>query len=142
MRATRYLVLLVAVPLLAAAAEQKKTPAKPAAAPPPNVIPTEAKQIEPYTWRYTDNQGKNWIYRKTPFGVVRYPEQPPENQPPEEIPPGMTAVEEGDSVRFERPYPFGKHRWTRKKTELTDLERRVWERDRPKTEPPKSPPQE
>ncbi|MBM3747018.1 MAG: hypothetical protein FJW34_14605, partial [Acidobacteria bacterium] len=71
MRATRYLVLLVVVPLLAVAAEQKKAPVKPAAAASPTVIPKEAKQIEPYTWRYTDDQGKNWIYRKTPFGVVR-----------------------------------------------------------------------
>jgi len=142
MRATRYLVLLVVVPLLAVAAEQKKAQAEPAAPASPTVIPKEAKQIEPYTWRYTDDQGKNWIYRKTPFGVVRFPEQPPETQPPEEIPPGMTGVEEGDSVRFERPSPFGKHRWTRKKTELTDLERRVWERDRPKAEPAKSPSKE
>ena len=142
MRATRYLVLVVAVPLLAAAAEQKKAAAKPAAAASPTIIPKEAKQIEPYTWRYTDEQGKNWIYRKTPFGVVRYPEPPPDSQPPDEIPPGMTAVEDGDSVRFERPSPFGKHRWTRKKTEMTDLERRAWERDRPKTEPPKSPSEE
>jgi hypothetical protein len=137
------LALAVMAPLAFAGAEQTKK--KPPAAPPPakeTVIPKEAKQIEPYTYRYTDAQGKTWIYRKTPFGVVRFPEPPPEAKPVEEIPEGMTAVEDGDSVRFERPTPFGKHRWTRKKSELTELERRVWERERQKSAAAKSNPQE
>jgi len=141
MRLTRCLILLVIIPLLVAAADKKKEKAK---APPPTstVIPKEAKQIEPYTWRHTDAQGEVWIYRKTPFGVVRYPEPSAETKPAEEIPAGMTAVEEGDTIRFERPTPFGKHGWSRAKTELTDLERKVWERDRQKSEPSKARPQE
>ncbi|MCX6618962.1 MAG: hypothetical protein NTZ98_23055 [Acidobacteria bacterium] len=136
------LALALMAPLAFAGVEQKK---KSPAAPPPakeTVIPKEAKQIEPYTYRYTDAQGKIWIYRKTPFGVARFPEPPPEAKPVEEIPEGMTAVEDGDSIRFERPTPFGKHRWTRKKSELTELERRVWERERPKSAAAKSNPQE
>jgi len=138
----RYFILLVALPLLAVTAEQKKPPARPAQPAGPTSIPKEAKQIEPHTWRYTDSQGKTWIYRKTPFGVVRYIEPVSEAKAEEEIPKGMTAVEEGDSIRFERPTPFGKHRWTRKKTELTELEQKVWERDRQKSVPAKSNPQE
>jgi hypothetical protein len=137
------LALALMAPLAFAGAEQTKK--KPPAAPPPakeTVIPKEAKQIEPYTYRYTDAQGKIWIYRKTPFGVVRLPEPPPEAKPVEEIPEGMTAVEDGDSIRFERSTPFGKHRWTRKKSELTELERRVWERERQKSAAAKSNPQE
>jgi hypothetical protein len=133
MRLTTYLILLTAVPLLVVAADQKKPSARPAPPAAPTTIPKEAKQIEPHTWRHTDRQGHTWIYRKTPFGVVRYAESAPEAQPTDEIPPNMTAVEEGDSIRFERPTPFGKHRWTRKK---------VWERERQKDAPPKSNPQE
>jgi len=142
MRLIRQLILLAALPLLAAAPDKKKPPARPAPPAAPTVIPKEAKQIEPYTWRYTDRQSQTWIYRKTPFGVVRYPEPPPEAKPVETIPEGMTATEEGDLIRFERPSPFGKYRWTRKKTELTDLEHRVWERDHPKAAFSKSNPQE
>ena len=37
-------------------------------------IPAGAVEIEPYMYRYTDAAGKNWIYRKTPFGVMRLEE--------------------------------------------------------------------
>ena len=39
------------------------------------------------------------------------------------------AIEEGDSVRFERTSPFGVTRWQRKKGELNEMERAVWERE-------------
>jgi len=137
-----YVILLATIPLLAVAAEQTKPPARTARPAPPTVIPRGAKQIEPNTWHHRDAQGQSWIYRKTPFGVVRYAEPATEAKAEEAIPQGMTAVEEGDSIRFERPTPFGKHRWTRKKTELTDLERKVWERERQRGAPRKSDPQE
>lgn len=142
MKPTRCLLLAAAIPLLAAAADKKKPAGSPEPPPSATVVPKEAKQLEPYTWRYTDRQGQNWIYRKTPFGLIRYPEPPADPKRAEVIPEGMTAVEEGESVRFERRTPFGMHRWTRRKTELTALEQQVWERDRPKTAPPKSNPQE
>jgi hypothetical protein len=142
MQPTRYLILAAMIPLLAAAQDKKKPPARPAPPAAGTAIPKEAKQIEPYTWRHTDRQGQNWIYRKTPFGVVRYPEPASADKPAEVIPEGMSAVEEGDLVRFERPSPFGKYRWTRKKSELTELEQKVWERDRLKGAPAKSHPQE
>lgn len=142
MKSTRCFLLAAMIPLLAAAADKKKATASPEPPPPATVVPKEAQQIEPYTWRYTDRQGQNWIYRKTPFGLVRFPEPPAGPKPAEVIPEGMTAAEEGDSIRFERRTPFGMHRWTRKKTELTSLEQQVWERDRHKAAPAKSHPQE
>ena len=39
------------------------------------------------------------------------------------------AVEDGDSIRFERASPFGVTRWQRKKAELNDMERAVWEHE-------------
>lgn len=37
------------------------------------------------------------------------------------------VVEEGDSLRFERRSPFGVTSWTRKKSELTEQEKRIWQ---------------
>jgi len=34
-------------------------------------LPKDAKQIAPFAWSLTDSNGKKWIYRKTPFGLVR-----------------------------------------------------------------------
>jgi hypothetical protein len=42
----------------------------------------------------------------------------------------ITAVEDGDVIRFERKAPFGSQKWTRKKTELNDEERAVIEQSR------------
>jgi hypothetical protein len=135
--------LLLIVPLILPATEQKKAPAPKPASSQGTQIPKDAKEIEPYTYRHTDAQGKTWIYRKTPFGVVRFPEQPADQaKPTEEALKSMTAVEEGDSLRFERLTPFGKVRWTRKKTELTEMERKAWERQRHKDAETKPNPQE
>jgi len=139
----RTALIFVILPLGLAAAQQKKAPAPKPASSQGTQIPKDAKEIEPYTYRHTDAQGKTWIYRKTPFGVVRFPEQPADQAKPiEEAPESMTAVEEGDSLRFERVTPFGKVRWTRKKSELTEMERKAWERQRQKDAGAKPHPQE
>ncbi len=80
-------------------------------------IPTGAVQVEPFLYRYTDAQGKTWMYRKTPFGVSKW-EDKPAPEPVAEADP-VTATDLGDSVRFERKTPFGTTHWVRKKTELT-----------------------
>jgi hypothetical protein len=41
------------------------------------------------------------------------------------------VTEDGDTIHFERPTPFGMSRWSRKKSELTDEEKRLWEDQRP-----------
>lgn len=36
-----------------------------------NKPPAGAKQIDDSSWEYTDAQSKVWIYRKSPFGLMR-----------------------------------------------------------------------
>jgi hypothetical protein len=114
----------------------KKSAAKPASPTAELKLPAGATMVEPGTYTYTDAKGKKWIYRKTPFGLSRAEDKPaPADAAP--APPlgaGMTATEDGDSVRFERPSPFGVYRWQKKKSDLTDDERAAWERSQPKTE--------
>ena len=98
-------------------------------------IPEGAVEFEPYAYRYTDREGKKWIYRKTPFGVMRAEDT---SGSPESIRKAQeetarlvdltTATEDGDSIRFERATPFGPMKWKRKKTELNDVERAAWDK--------------
>src|ERR1700722_19873836 len=77
-------------------------------------LPAGAKKVEPGTYTYTDAQGKKWIYRQTPFGLSKAEDKPaPE---PTAAPAGVvtTATEDGDTIRFERPGPFGIYRWQKK----------------------------
>jgi hypothetical protein len=126
-----------------------KSPAKtvkplPAAAPAQAAeitIPAGAVEVEPYLYRYKDAAGKNWIYRKTPFGVMRLEDKPASANAAEKLQDERTrliestsAIEEGDTIRFERAWPFGRTQWQRKKTELNDVERAVWNRELQKRE--------
>ncbi len=109
-----------------AAADGKSKAGSRDAAPPPSP-PATAREVEPGTFEYKDPQGRLWIYKRTPFGWSRYtPDQKTEAQP--EPPSGITAHEEGDNVRFERRGPFGVSRWVRKKSELNEEERLIWEK--------------
>jgi hypothetical protein len=116
-----------------------------AAAQTPEGVPKGAKEIRPGVYRAIDNNGKAWTYRKTPFGFQKSAEEAPASPEParEEIRPKTatpfgesktpptavktTVTEDGDTLRFERPNPFGTSRWTRKKSELTEEEKRIWE---------------
>ena len=42
----------------------------------PMAIPADAVKDADGDFHYTDPQGKKWIYRKTPFGVVRLDDSP------------------------------------------------------------------
>ncbi|MEK7404915.1 MAG: hypothetical protein AAB225_07380 [Acidobacteriota bacterium] len=133
--------ILLAAPLLLLGADEKKKAARPAARPAKpaaaatakaetarlEAIPPEAKQIETDTYRYTDPEGKTWILNKTPFGIMKSEEKLSKTE--DDLPPGMTVVEDGEILKFERPTIFGPVRWTRKKTELTEMERKAWERE-------------
>jgi hypothetical protein len=104
--------------------------AKPAAKPPaPLTVPASAVQVSPGLYRWTDKDGKAWMYRRTPFGVSRW-EEDSEDTKQKAIIQQTTAVEQGDSVRFERVSPFGKHTWVKKKTELDETEQKIWARQR------------
>lgn len=108
---------------------QKSTPPAQSKA---QAIPKGAKEIEPGVYRWTDPEGKTWILRKSPFGVLKGEEKDEKKAPLEatdDLPQGLTVTEQGDELRFERPTPFGLMRWQRKKTELNEMEQRAWERE-------------
>jgi hypothetical protein len=95
-------------------------------------IPAGAVKTAAFTWSYADAQGHKWIYRQTPWGTARL-EDKPDPQAAEYTAKQaqyLKAVDAGDSVRFERPGPFGTYRWETKKTELSVVEQAAWDRDR------------
>ncbi|HYZ86936.1 MAG TPA: hypothetical protein VE621_21140 [Bryobacteraceae bacterium] len=112
-------------------ARVKAAASKPA---PALVVPGDAEQVGDNLYRKTGTDGKTWYYRRTPFGVARMsPEEAGAgaalpNSKVEEQP--TTAVESGDSVRFERRTPFGTNSWTRKKSELSAEERAILEKQK------------
>jgi hypothetical protein len=134
------LILAVIVAMMPLAAADK-TPSQPAAkaqpaAPRTMEIPTGAVQAEDGWWRHTDDAGRKWLYRKTPFGVVRR-EDDGKSSTAATAASGSTApaaaagrgavtvkaTEAGDVVHFEKPGPFGVYRWDRRKSELSPDER-------------------
>lgn len=82
-------------------------------------LPPGAVQIDKYSWRATDKDGKTYIYRRTPFGFSKYEA---DAQPVEEPVAGLVAVDKGETVEFQRKTPFGLSKWTKKKSELDENE--------------------
>jgi hypothetical protein len=126
-----FVIFVSALALLAAdpQTQTKKTaqPAKAAAktndGSKPMAVPADAVLGADGDYRYTDPQGKKWIYRKTPFGMARLEDA-------SELPPakvaaaaGIKATEDGDKVRFERQGPFGLWKWVKNKSELDETEK-------------------
>ena len=118
-------------------AAKKTTEPAPAKAVKPLEIPKDAVETEPGSFKYTDSDGKKWIYRKTPFGVSRTEDKPADSAGASAAAPsgkttdaGIKAVEDGDIVHFERPGPFGPYKWQKKKSELDDNERAALDRTR------------
>jgi hypothetical protein len=140
LRICTLLMVCVAAAIAADKAAPKK--AKPAAANKVQevTIPAGAVEVEPYTYRFTDAQGKKWIYHKTPFGISREEDKATGDLKADDTKKdekarlinATTAVEDGDTVRFERPGPFGVTKWQRKKTELNEVEHAVWDREQQK----------
>jgi hypothetical protein len=135
------LLVLSLLPVLMFGAGQTKAPRKAAKSTPPAKqavvkpeIPAGATQTGPNSWRYTNEKGESWMYRKTPFGITRTAEAPKSGTVAKadvELPPGLKAAQVGESVQFERPGPFGVTRWSRKVGEMNEIERKIWERDCP-----------
>lgn len=117
--------ILILVPLLLLAADEDAAKKKGGRL----TVPEGAERIEPYTYRHKDSEGTVWIYKETPFGVVRYEEKDKPAAAPKatEADPLLKAFDEGEVVRFEKRTAFGKSTWRRKKTELTASERAAWE---------------
>src|SRR4051812_16600547 len=134
---TKKICILAVISALALYAESaqpaRKATAKKSSAPvaAPRTLPAGATQVEPGTYTYTDAKGKKWIYRQTPFGLSRAEDKPAETESAAGAASTyMKATENGDTVRFERPGPFGVYRWEKKKSELDAEERAVLERSR------------
>jgi len=129
-----------------AAAKKKATTktaaAKTAAAAPPTVqpltIPTDAIAKPDGTYSYTDKAGQKWTYSKTPFGVSKIQdlgENAPEpfvTTPKAQL---IKATDNGETVKFERQTPFGVTHWEKKKSDLTDQERQIFESQQARTAP-------
>ena len=130
---TRFALLMLPLVLLAAdgsKADEKKTETKSSATAAPAAgvkLPDGAISLGNGSWRHTDKDGQTWLYRQTPFGLTRTADVKKDAESGSSS--GLTATEVGDEVRFERATPFGPATYTRKKDQLTDSERRVWERD-------------
>jgi hypothetical protein len=91
-------------------------------------IPKDAVKSADGTYSYTDKQGKKWIYRNSPFGVVKTvaPEPGPDARENSKQAAATTrVVDKGDTVQFERSTPFGLTKWEKKKSDLTDEERKM-----------------
>ena len=145
----RYLV--TALLLLPVCAQPKPAPAKTApvkvvnkqaaqpAVPPIQTtgVPAEAVEVSPGVYKLADKTGKVWFYRRTPFGVSRY-EQPKEKSAEAEAKyaaevPVTQITEQGDSLKFMRPGPFGNYTWVKKKTDLDESEKANYEAWQKKT---------
>src|SRR5262249_47167122 len=97
-------------------------------------IPGGAVKSEDGSYRFTDSRGKKWIYCRPPSGITRLEDKPADAaaRAAEDAKryANVRAFAEGDTIHFERPGPFGIYRWQRKKTELDEMEKSVWERSR------------
>src|SRR6267154_6461776 len=71
-------------------------------------LPSGAKEVEPGLYRYTDPQGKTWMYRNTPFGLAKWEDKPVAATAPVVEPVvAVSTTDLGDSVQFVRQTPFG-----------------------------------
>ena len=130
-----FLIIVAAVLLSAAGPQASSKKTKAAAATPtaktvkPPEIPAGAVESESGTFKYTDPQGRKWIYRKTPWGIARLEDKPEaDGAAPVDRAASLKATEDGDTVRFELPSPFGVHKWQKKKSELDEMEQAAWTR--------------
>ena len=85
-------------------------------------IPTDAVARPDGSYTWTDKQGKNWLFVKTPFGVMKSQAADSPAATASSLA-GVKVFDEGDKVRFERPSPFGVIKSEKSKSELTDDER-------------------
>ena len=120
-------------------AAPKAKPATAAAASGSISIPADAVEIAPQVYRYKDDKGKTWIYRRTPFGISkledRSAEMPAADAGPAPMPTEnrikVRAIDKGDTVRFEQQTPMGIRAWEKKKDDLTVAEKVLLDNSKP-----------
>src|SRR5579872_1069581 len=128
MKQVMAILILCAAAVCAPAADDKKS-TKHSTAPATVTIPKDAVRNENGTYSYTDKDGKKWLYTNTPFGVVKAADGAEDK--PDKQPPAVKVIDKGDTVRFERPSPFGTMSWEKKKSDLTDEERKLVDAQNP-----------
>lgn len=107
----------------------------------PMQIPAGAVESEPGTFRFADAQGKKWIYRQTPFGIAGMEDVPsgqalPSDKAGADVEGSdVKATQDGGTIHFERPGPFGVYRWQKSQSELNAMEQAVWDRQRAQASP-------
>ena len=142
-----FLIALLAYPLIAQTDTKKTTAPAPKNDRAEVKIPAGATKTEDGSYKFTDDKGKKWIFRETPFGVAKSEDKAldatitPFGKVPLKEPPAVpivrgkdpaVAFDEGDSYRFERTTPFGVTTWRKKKTELDATERNILEQQKSK----------
>ena len=105
-------------------------------------IPKDAVEVRADLFRWVDENGKAWIYRRTVFGFLRSAEtenmrqllaNPPDKQNVRELPDG--------TLEFTKMTPFGVGRFTRKKDELSEEEKKLWDKAKSEKAVQSQPPQ-
>lgn len=126
----KHMMLVLGLMGCLAAAEPPKQEAKPQGG-----LPEGAEPAGERIWRYKDKAGKTWIYVKSPFGFSKSEEKaagtestPPVNLQKVAAPAFRIVSVKGEVVSFESDSPFGKSKWTKKKSalaadELAELEK-------------------
>ena len=91
--------------------------------------PKGSVPVEPGLWRYKDDKGKVWMYRRTPFGLAKFAPEAGDMAKADKAESDFIKAEDGgDVVKFERKTPFGTSRWTRKKSQLQGAELEAWKK--------------
>lgn len=121
---TLIIAILCGSALVAADGTDKKSD-PPATKPTVVTIPKDAVKNPNGTYTYVDKDGKKWTYTNTPFGVMKTSVDGDSHIAPHANMAGVKVIDKGDTVRFERPSPFGTMTWEKKKSELTDDERKL-----------------
>ena len=134
---TFMLLPVVAQPKPGPAKTNVKAAPRKSVAPSNTEIPAGAVEVSPNIFNYTDPAGKKWVYYRLPYGISKTVAPPgAENtsaQRTDAAMPEATVTEQGDSLKFVRPGPFGNYTWVKKKAELDDLEKETYEEWRKKT---------
>lgn len=132
-----------AVDLTAQTNSKKTTAPAPRTASAEPTIPAGAVKSDDGSYKYTDKNGKKWTYRPTPFGISKEEDKAVDatatpfgkSKEPAVAPVQQTAkpgdavntkaFDEGDTIRFERPTPFGTSVWRKKKSELDATDQKI-----------------
>jgi hypothetical protein len=116
--------ILLGAAVCAPGATKKK--ADTTAAPQAVTIPKDAvPNADGTSYLYTDKQGKKWVYAKTPFGIIKNAYSDSAASAPAADTGATKAIDQGETVKFERPGPFGTISYEKKKSDLTDDERHI-----------------